>query len=63
METTQKELEVLLSELSSLKKNAKVYKQLQNSNVCFLSDIGTLKQETQKKLDDLKIKKEDEKPS
>nr|XP_054767299.1 ASNSD1 upstream open reading frame protein-like isoform X1 [Lytechinus pictus] len=32
------ELQVLQSELSSLKKNAKVYTQQQNSNVFFLSD-------------------------
>lgn len=44
------ETEVLLSELHSLKKNAKVYKQQPNSNIFFLHDITKAKSETKEDL-------------
>ncbi|KAG8192142.1 hypothetical protein JTE90_027785 [Oedothorax gibbosus] len=57
METNQHQvLETLMLELNTVRKNAKVYKQLPNSNICFLSDVGTLKVETKKKLDELNSK-------
>ncbi|KFM73841.1 hypothetical protein X975_26965, partial [Stegodyphus mimosarum] len=54
METVNKqrevqELETILYELNTVKKNAKVYKQQQNSNVYFLTHVGLLKSEVQSK--------------
>ncbi|XP_060086020.1 ASNSD1 upstream open reading frame protein-like [Ylistrum balloti] len=48
-----REKEVLNSELSTLKKNAKVYKQQQNSNVFFLANRDTVFSECKRTLDSL----------
>ncbi|XP_033762535.1 ASNSD1 upstream open reading frame protein-like [Pecten maximus] len=48
-----KEKEVLQSELSTLKKEAKVYKQQQNSNVFFLANKDNVFSECKRTLDNL----------
>lgn len=47
------ELETVLLELNTVRSNAKVYKQQQNSSIFFLADINTLKAEKEKELNDL----------
>ncbi|XP_030845940.1 ASNSD1 upstream open reading frame protein-like [Strongylocentrotus purpuratus] len=58
------ELRVLQSELSSLKKNAKVYKQQQNSQVFFLTDKAHCQSQCKNQIETLeKMKKKKEQHS
>ncbi len=50
------ELNVLVNELNSLKKNATVYRQQRNSNVYFKDSPTKVLSETKKELDSLKKK-------
>ena len=52
--TRVQELEVLNSELQSLKKNAKVYKCQPNSSLFFLEDKQSVFSDAKKELDSLK---------
>ncbi|KAM4626117.1 ASDURF protein [Discoglossus pictus] len=47
------EQKVVVDELSNLKKDRKVYKQQQNSNIFFLADRAQTLSECKKKLDDM----------
>lgn len=49
-----KEQKILVDELSNLKKNRKVYKQQQNSNVFFLADRTKMFSESKNTLDELR---------
>lgn len=49
-----KEQKVVVDELSNLKKNRKVYRQQQNSNIFFLADRTELLSESKNILDELK---------
>ncbi|XP_075392489.1 ASNSD1 upstream open reading frame protein-like [Tenrec ecaudatus] len=49
-----KEQKVVVDELSNLKKNRKVYKQQQNSNIFFLADRTEMLSESKNTLDELK---------
>ncbi|XP_034353187.1 ASDURF protein [Arvicanthis niloticus] len=49
-----KEQKIIVDELSNLKKNRKVYKQQQNSNIFFLEDRTKMFSESKKTLDELK---------
>ncbi|XP_052048255.1 ASNSD1 upstream open reading frame protein isoform X1 [Apodemus sylvaticus] len=49
-----KEQKVLVDELSNLKKNRKVYKQQQNSNIFFLEDRTKMFSESKNTLDELR---------
>ncbi|XP_077010529.1 ASDURF protein [Tamandua tetradactyla] len=49
-----KEQKVIVDELSNLKKNRKVYKQQQNSNIFFLVDRTEMLSESKNILDELK---------
>ncbi|XP_032756960.1 ASNSD1 upstream open reading frame protein [Rattus rattus] len=49
-----KEQKVIVDELSNLKKNRKVYKQQQNSNIFFLEERTKMLSESKNKLDELR---------
>ena len=49
-----KEQKIIVDELSNLKKNRKVYKQQQNSNIFFLEDRTKIFSESKNTLDELK---------
>ncbi|XP_023398554.1 ASNSD1 upstream open reading frame protein [Loxodonta africana] len=49
-----KEQKIVVDELSNLKKNRKVYKQQQNSNIFFLADRTEMLSESKNILDELK---------
>lgn len=49
-----KEQKIVVDELSNLKKNRRVYKQQQNSNIFFLADRAELLSESKNVLDELK---------
>ncbi|XP_023384682.1 ASNSD1 upstream open reading frame protein [Pteropus alecto] len=49
-----KEQKVVVDELSNLKKNRKVYRQQQNSNIFFLADRTEMLSESKNLLDELK---------
>ncbi|XP_042637695.1 ASNSD1 upstream open reading frame protein [Orycteropus afer afer] len=49
-----KEQKIVVDELSNLKKNRKVYKQQQNSNIFFLADRTQMLSESKNILDELK---------
>lgn len=49
-----KEQKVVVDELSNLKKNRKVYRQQQNSNIFFLADRTEMLSESKNILDELK---------
>ncbi|XP_036110865.1 ASNSD1 upstream open reading frame protein [Molossus molossus] len=49
-----KEQKIVVDELSNLKKNRKVYRQQQNSNIFFLADRTEMLSESKNTLDELK---------
>ncbi|XP_023363396.1 ASNSD1 upstream open reading frame protein [Otolemur garnettii] len=49
-----KEQKIVVDELSNLKKNRKVYKQQQNSNIFFLADRTEMLSQSKNLLDELK---------
>ncbi|XP_069325614.1 ASNSD1 upstream open reading frame protein [Eulemur rufifrons] len=49
-----KEQKIVVDELSNLKKNRKVYKQQQNSNIFFLADRTEMLSQSKNTLDELK---------
>ncbi|XP_031223265.1 ASNSD1 upstream open reading frame protein [Mastomys coucha] len=49
-----KEQKIIVDELSNLKKNRRVYKQQQNSNIFFLEDRTKMFSESKNALDELK---------
>ncbi|KAM6174700.1 ASDURF protein [Erethizon dorsatum] len=49
-----KEQKIVVDELSNLKKNRKVYRQQQNSNIFFLADRTEMLSESKNVLDELK---------
>lgn len=49
-----KEQKITVDELSNLKKNRKVYKQQQNSNIFFLEERTKMLSESKNKLDELR---------
>ncbi|XP_051009733.1 ASNSD1 upstream open reading frame protein [Acomys russatus] len=49
-----KEQKIIVDELSNLKKNRKVYKQQQNSNIFFLADRTKMFSESKNTLDELR---------
>ncbi|XP_024419553.2 ASNSD1 upstream open reading frame protein [Desmodus rotundus] len=54
LSTKIKEQKVVVDELSNLKKNRKVYRQQQNSNIFFLADRTEMLSESKNILDELK---------
>ncbi|KAM9663945.1 ASDURF protein [Trichechus inunguis] len=54
LSSKMKEQKIVVDELSNLKKNRKVYKQQQNSNIFFLSDRTEMLSESKNTLDELK---------
>ncbi|KAM5156264.1 ASDURF protein [Callospermophilus lateralis] len=54
-----KEQKIVVDELSNLKKNRKVYRQQQNSNIFFLSDRTEMLSENKNILDELKKEYQD----
>uniref|UniRef100_A0A8D2AHC1 ASNSD1 upstream open reading frame n=2 Tax=Sciurus TaxID=10001 RepID=A0A8D2AHC1_SCIVU len=54
-----KEQKIVVDELSNLKKNRKVYRQQQNSNIFFLADRTEMLSESKNILDELKKEYQD----